>query len=46
MAAVAIISSEVDEVKPSYEEARSRSDWPKWREAIEVELQNLNEAKT
>ena len=38
MAAVAIVSSEVDEVKLSYEGACSRSDWPKWREAIEVEL--------
>ena len=45
-AAVAIISSEVDEVEPSYEEAHSRSDWPKWKEAIDVELRNLNEAKT
>ena len=38
IAAVAIVSSEVDEVEPSYEEARSRSDWPKWKEANDVEL--------
>ena len=42
VAAVVIISSEVDEVEPSYEEAHSRSNWPKWKEAIDVELRNLN----
>jgi Reverse transcriptase (RNA-dependent DNA polymerase) len=46
MAAVAIVSSEVNEVEPSYEEAHSKSNWPKWKEAINVELQNLNKAKT
>ena len=46
IAAGVIVSSEVDEVEPSYEEACSRSDWPKWKKAIDVELQNLNEAKT
>src|ERR1700678_3557629 len=38
MAAVATIGPEIDEVEPLYEEARVRSDWPKWKEAIEVEL--------
>jgi Reverse transcriptase (RNA-dependent DNA polymerase) len=43
-AAVAI--AEVDEVEPSYEEAHLRSDWPEWRKAIDVELQNLKSADT
>jgi Reverse transcriptase (RNA-dependent DNA polymerase) len=34
--------AEVDEVEPSYEEARLRSDWPEWRKAIDVELQNAD----
>ena len=45
-AAVAIVNSEIDEVEPSYEEAHSRSDWLKWKEAIDVELKNLEDAKT
>ena len=43
-AAVAI--AEIDEVEPSYEEARLRSDWPEWRKVIDVELQNLKLAGT
>ena len=46
MIAVAIASSEMDETEPSYEEARRRSDWPKWRKAIDVELENLKTAGT
>ena len=44
MAAVAI--AEVDEIEPSYEEACLRSDWPEWRRAMDVELQNLELAET
>jgi hypothetical protein len=44
--AVAIVNSEVDDIEPSYQEAHSRSDWPKWKETIDVELQNLDEAGT
>ena len=44
IAAVAV--TEMDEVQPSYEEARLRSDWPEWKKAIDVELQNLKEAGT
>ena len=44
MAAVAI--AEVDEIEPSYEEVHLRSDWPEWRRVIDVELQNLELAKT
>jgi hypothetical protein len=44
--AVVIVNLEIDEVKPSYDEACSRSDWPKWKEAIDVELKNLKDAGT
>src|ERR1700678_755548 len=44
MAAVTI--AEMDEIEPSYDEARMRSDWPQWRTAIDVELQNLKDAGT
>ena len=44
LAAVAI--SEMDEVEPSYKEAHMRSDWPEWRKAIDVELENLKSAGT
>src|ERR1700678_3986504 len=44
MAAVTI--AEMDELEPSYDEARMRSDWPQWRTAIDVELQNLKDART
>ena len=44
MAAVA--NAESDEVEPTYEEARRRSDWPEWRNAIDMELQNLKDAGT
>ena len=43
-AAMAI--AEINEVEQSYEEAQLRVDWPKWRKAINVELQNLKKAKT
>ena len=46
MAALAAAGPEVDELEPSYEEAQKRSDWPQWKEAIEVELTNLEEAGT
>src|SRR6202522_2899787 len=46
MAAVATIGPKIDEVEPSYEEARVRSDWPKWSDLIDVELQNLKAAGT
>src|SRR5277367_5895764 len=46
MAALAAAGPEADELEPSYEEARKRSDWPQWKEAIEIELANLKEAGT
>ena len=42
----AVVIAEVDEIEPSYEEARLRPDWPEWRKAIDVELWNLELAET
>jgi hypothetical protein len=38
--------AEADALEPTYEEARNRSDWPQWKAAIEVELENLQVAGT
>lgn len=46
IAAVAVMDVEGDDLEPSYDEARQRSDWPKWKEAIDVELGNLKAAGT
>lgn len=46
LAAVAVTEHEMDEIEPSYEEARMRSDWLEWRKAIDVELDNLKSAGT
>lgn len=46
MAAVAVDGLEIDEIEPSYEQTQRRSDWPQWKEAIDVELQNLKAAGT
>ena len=46
VAVAAVAITEIDEVQPSYEEAHQRSDWPEWKKAIDVELQNLKEAGT
>ena len=46
IAAVAVVDVEGDDLEPSYDEARQRSDWPKWKEAIDVELGNLKAAGT
>ena len=43
---VAVAVAEMDEIEPSYEEAHMRSDWPEWRKAIDVELENLKMAGT
>jgi transposase InsO family protein len=33
--------AEADVLEPTYEEARGRSDWPQWKDAIKVELEAL-----
>ena len=32
--ATAVIGLEIDELEPSYQEARKQSDWPEWEKAI------------
>ena len=46
MAAITVVSTEEDELEPSYEQACRRSDWPQWKQAIDVELENLKAAGT
>ena len=46
MAAVAVVGIEADDVEPLYDEACQQSDWPKWKEAIDVELGNLKATGT
>ena len=41
MVAVAVIGPETDDLEPSYEEAHRQSNWPEWKKAIDVELENL-----
>jgi hypothetical protein len=38
--------AEADALEPTYEEAQKRSDWPKWKEAIQTELAALRAAGT
>ena len=42
----AMVITELDEVEPSYEEARVRVDWPEWKKMIDVKLKNLETAGT
>ena len=46
MAAITVVSAEEDELEPLYEQACRRSDWPQWKQAIGVELENLKAAGT
>ena len=39
--AMATVMDSVEYLNPTYEEARKRSDWPKWAEAIKAELTSL-----
>jgi tRNA/tmRNA/rRNA uracil-C5-methylase (TrmA/RlmC/RlmD family) len=43
MAAEAV---DMEVIELTYEEAKKRPDWPKWRQAIKTELGNLKEADT
>jgi len=38
--------AEADALEPTYDEAKTRSDWPQWQDAIQVELDNLKAAGT
>ena len=44
--AMATVMDSVEYLNPTYKEARKQSDWPKWQEAIKVELQNLESNET
>ena len=39
--AMATVMDSVEYLNPTYEEARKRSDWPKWAQAIKAELTSL-----
>jgi Reverse transcriptase (RNA-dependent DNA polymerase) len=39
--AMATVTEASEGIMPSYKEAKKHPDWPKWQEAIKVELQNL-----
>jgi hypothetical protein len=43
---MAATMAEADALVPTYEKDQSRSDWPKWEGAIQVELNNLKTART
>ncbi|RDB21868.1 Retrovirus-related Pol polyprotein from transposon TNT 1-94 [Hypsizygus marmoreus] len=44
--AMAAVTEGVEGLMPSYSEAKKRPDWPKWEEAIKVELENLKQNGT
>jgi hypothetical protein len=44
--AMAADAAVIENVDPTYEEAKEGKDWPHWHQAIETELGNLNDAKT
>jgi transposase InsO family protein len=44
--AMATVMAGAEGIEPTYQEARRRSDWPRWHEAIQVELQNLKTSGT
>jgi len=33
--------AEADALEPTYDEAKTQSDWPQWQDTIRVELDNL-----
>jgi hypothetical protein len=43
---MAAAMAEADALEPTYEEAQSRSDWPEWKKAIQIELNTLKAAGT
>jgi hypothetical protein len=44
--AMAVVMDAAEDLNPTYEEAKRRSDWPKWKEAIQAELRSLEANKT
>jgi hypothetical protein len=43
---MAVATAEADALGPTYKEAQSRSDWPEWDKAIQVELNALRTGRT
>lgn len=43
---MATVMDTVECLNPTYEEEKGHSDWPKWKEAIQAELQSLESNKT
>src|SRR5271168_4593216 len=44
--AMVTVMASTEGIEPTYEEARRQSDWPRWREAIQVKLNNLKNSGT
>ena len=44
--AMSAVMAEAEAIEPTFEEAKRRADWPKWEEAIKVELATLKAAGT
>ena len=43
---MATVMNMAENLEPSYEEAKRRSDWPRWQEAIKAELASLEKNST
>ena len=43
---MAAAMAEANALEPTYEEAQSQLDWPEWKEAIQIKLDNLKAAGT
>ena len=43
--AIASMMNQAESLEPTYEEVKKRSDWPKWREAMQAELRSLETNK-
>ena len=44
--AMSAVMAEAEAIEPTFEEAKRQTDWPKWQEAIKVELATLKAAGT
>ncbi len=44
--AMASMMNQAESLEPTYEEVKRRPDWPKWQQAMEVELRSLEASKT
>jgi hypothetical protein len=43
--AMAMVVGGAEGLMPTYEEAKKRADWPKWKQAIATELERLKKAR-